>query len=587
MSGNEAMSSSASSTEEAPKCPICLEGESEGIMQILRCGHSLHKECLQQLLDVRLRCPECRAIVDSAKITKEVEVEELEAAMTPTNTYLGIKDRDTAWYCAKAIGDKAEGKEGVYFPGKTIDQLLFISMKMHKEDLSLCAQVLRAFRALLENSVTDDPDFMLEPLCDAESDTYGEDPVGFMIALFEYHMNAAHAPLQSETVCLSLCYILGNIAEGPEGNDILRTANSARIAAGKRSLVSLLLACDDQHHEDSKTCANIWYFCEQLFRHEDNRDMLVEFVEHQGVERLFRDLAEHQADKHLCENVCYAFHSLLASSMRVSDVGFMSHVISLTNVPLLLSVLEGHQESEGVVNAICHILQIFPSDITSLINVPLLLSLLERHQKSEGIVYAICGILQILPLDALEIGGRGLVELFVRLLQYHKGENEVYKNILLAFQRIVMPNPIMIGYLCELFTSDAFWEHEKSLGERYRLFKLNSFFVFLGGFARIFKDGDEPLCHACIPALIRIDLERMRLYPHSAQLNFSATSSFVIAYERFKNTPGHEADWAMFRAGFLHLPSEVATGAAAMNRKSRKTYRKNRKACRKASRKTR
>jgi hypothetical protein len=155
--------------------------------------------------------------------------------------------------------------------------------------------------------------------------------------------------------------------------------------------------------------------------------------------------------------------------MRVSDVGFMSHIMSLTNVPLLLSVLEGHQESEGVVNAICHILQILPPDITSLINVPLLLSLLERHQKSEGIVYAICGILQILPLDALEIGGRGLVELFVQLLQDYKGENEVYKNILLAFQRIVMPNPVMIGYLCDLFTSDAFWKHEKSLGDRYRL----------------------------------------------------------------------------------------------------------------------
>lgn len=544
MSGNEAMSSSA---EEAPKCPICLEGESEGIMQTLRCGHSLHKECLQQLLDVRLRCPECRAIIDSAKITKEVEVEELEAAMTPTSTYLGIKDRDTAWYCAKAIGDKAEGKEGVYFPGKTIDQLLFISMKMHKEDLSLCAQALRAFRALLENSVTDDPDFMLEPLCDAESDTYGEDPVGFMIALFEYHMNAAHAPLQSEMVCSSLCYILGNIAR--EGNAILRTVNSARMAAGERSLVSLILACDDIHHEDSKTCTNIWYFCDQLFQHEENRDMLVEFVEHQGVERLFRDLTEYQAEEGPCESISRAFLSLLKSSMRVGDVGFMSHIMSLTNVPLLLSILEG-------------------------------------FRKSKRVVDVICDILQVLPLDELEIGGRGLVALFVQLLHDNKEEKEVFKKILLAFQRIVIPNPVMIGYLCELFSSDAFWKHEKSLGERRRLFELNYFFVtFLGGFARIFKDGAEPLCHACIPALIRIDSERMRLYPHSAQLNFSATSPFIIAYDRFKNTPGHEADWAMFRAGFLHLPPEVATSAVAMNRKSRRTYRKKRKASRKASRK--
>ena len=73
----------------------------------------------------------------------------------------------------------------------------------------------------------------------------------------------------------------------------------------------------------------------------------------------------------------------------------------------------------------------------------------------------------------------------------------------------------------------------------------------------------------------------MRLYPHSAQLNFSATSPFKLAYERFKNTPGHEADWVMFRAEFLHLPSEVATGAIALNRKSRRTCRKNRKASRK------
>ena len=560
------MSSSAASSaaaEEEPKCPICLEGESEGIMQILRCGHSLHKECLQQLLDVRLRCPECRAIIDSAKITKEVEVEELEAAMTPSQTHLGIKDRTTAWYCAKAIGDKAEGNAGVYFPGKTIDQLLFISMKMHKEDLSLCAQVLRAFRALLENSVTDDPDFMLEPLCDAETDTYGKNPVGFMVALFEHHMDpATHtvpAPALSAQLCEHLCYILGNIAGEQEGNAILRAVNDARIAVGKRSLVHLLLACDDLHHEDSKTCANIWYFCDQLFRHEENRDMLVECVERHGVERLFRDLTEHQAEERPCENICHAFHSLLASSMRVEDVGFASHIISLTNVPLLLSVLEGHRESEGLVNVICH-------------------------------------ILQILPPDELEIGGRRLVALFVQIIQYFR--NIVFKNILLAFQRIVMSNPVMIGYLCELFTSDPFWEPEKPLGERYRLFELNYFFVtFLGGFARIFKDGDEPLCHACIPALIRIDLERMRLYPHSVQLNFSATSYFIIAYDRFKNTPGHEADWAMFRTGFLHLPPELAAasaasaasaaGAIALNRKSRKTYRNNRKAYRKTYRKNR
>jgi hypothetical protein len=632
MSGNEDMSSA-----ERPKCPICIgtefEEEGERSFQSLSCGHSGHEECLEGWIEQgHITCPTCRQPDLRIPITKNIRFPDLLALMMPVTTttaagWPGITDRNIAFDCAKAIAEKTEGHAGVYYSdhppdGFDISQLLFMTLKEHRTDQSLCAQALRAFRALLENSMTDDPDFMLEPLCDAESDTYGEHPVGFMVALFEYHMNA-NAPLQSASVCEHLCYILGNIVQGvkekeSEGNDILRTANSARIAAGKRSLVGLLLACDDRHHEDSKTCANIWYFCEQLFRHEDNRDMLVEFVEHQGVERLFRDLAEHQADKHLCENICFAFYYLLATSMRVSDVGFMPRILSLTKVPLLLSVLEGYQESEGVVVAICHILQILPPDI-SLTNLPLLLSLLERHRESEGVVVAICGILQILPPDIsltnlplllsllerhqksegvvvaicgiLQIlpPGRGLVELFVQLLQDYKRENEVYKNILLAFQRIVMPNPVMIGYLCDLFTSDAFWKHEKSLEERKELFDLKYFFVtFLIEFARIFKDGDEPLCHACIPALIRIDSERKPLYP--AQFKFSEESPFKLAYDLFKNTPGHEADWTTYRTEFLHLLPEVATIAAATNRKSRRTYRKNRKASRKhrkASRKTR
>ena len=289
---------------------------------------------------------------------------------------------------------------------------------------------------------------------------------------------------------------------------------------------------------------------------------MIECVDHQGVERLFRDLAEHQEDERLCANICFAFHALLANSMRVTDIGFMTRVVDMTNVPLLLSILERHQESAAVVYPVCDILQILAQQETPLI----------------------------------ATGAQRLVGLLVQVIQHHKGENEVYRNALTTFQSIVMPNPIMIGYLCELFTSDAFWEPAKPLGERRRLFDVKYFFIaFLAGFARIFKDGDEPLCHACIPALIRIDLERMRLYPHSAQLNFSATSSFVIAYDRFKNTPGHEADWDMFRTGFLHLSPEpvAASGAVAMNRKAyrkayRKTYRKTyRKACRKTSRKTR
>ena len=439
MSGYEAMSAASSAApEEKPKCPICFgtefEEEGEPSFQALACGHSGHKECLESWIGQgHITCPTCRQPDLRILITKNILFPDLLALMMPVRPtaanpagWLGIADRSIAFDCAKAIAEKTEGQAGVYYSdhppdGFDISQLLFMTLMEHSKDLSLCVQALRAFRAFLANSVTDEPEFMLEPLCDAESHNYGKDPIEFMVDLFEYHMNAVSAPLQSAQLCEHLCYILGRIAIKPEGNAILRTVNGARMAAGKQSLVKLL----------------------------------------------------------------------------------------------------------------------------------------------------------------------------VQLIQYYKGDNDVYKNILSAFQRIVMPNPGMIGHLCELFTSDAFWEHARPKEERVRLFDANYFFVnFLGAFARIFKDhaDNEPLCHACIPALIRIDSERKHLYSGSLVLRFTEASPFVIAYERFLNTPGHEAAWEEFRTNFLRLPepgAATATGAVALNRKaSRKACRKTyRKACRKTYRK--